>query len=105
MRKFLITIGSQVAFQYTLDRLIGGRTVRGTGVVVGESIVGTSNAYVIKPDDGSDCVHVRCTGVSRLEPTPYKERVLVAFDALADDVRADRRDELQRVRVAAKEAL
>lgn len=57
--------GTKVNFQYRLDPLIGGRQVTGTGVVVDETIVGTSNAYVIKPDDGSDCVHVRCTGVWR----------------------------------------
>lgn len=58
-----IQTGSQVSFQYRAPACWGGNLIRGEGVVIGETIVGVSSAYVIKPADGSDCVHVRCAGV------------------------------------------
>jgi uncharacterized oligopeptide transporter (OPT) family protein len=55
--------GGQVTFQYRRPACLGGEMVSGAGVVVGETIVGVSDAYIIKPSDGSDCVHVRASGV------------------------------------------
>lgn len=52
-----------VSYQYRQHHLLGGAQVSGTGRVIAETIVGTDSAYVIKPDDGSDCVHVRVQGV------------------------------------------
>lgn len=57
-----IETGAQVEYQYRVS-MPGAPLVRGSGVVIGETIVGVQNAYIIKPADGSDCVHVRCSGV------------------------------------------
>lgn len=54
--------GAQVGYQYRAA-MQGSPLVRGTGTVIGETIVGVQNAYIIKPADGSDCIHVRCSGV------------------------------------------
>lgn len=55
--------GAAVRFQYRQPHCLGGQLVRGTGTVIAETIVGVSDAYVIKPADGSDCVHVRAATV------------------------------------------
>jgi hypothetical protein len=54
--------GQQVTFQYRKHYLLGGDVVRGEGVVIGQTIVGTEPAYIIQPTSG-DCVHVRYQGV------------------------------------------
>jgi len=56
--------GAQVVFQYRKHYLLGGELISGEGVVIGETIVGTSPAYIIKPTNG-DVVHVRYQGVSQ----------------------------------------
>jgi len=58
----MIAAGTRVSFQYRTHHLLGGELISGFGTITGETIVGTQNAYVIKPDDG-DTVHVRCAGV------------------------------------------
>lgn len=57
-----IETGAQVSFQYRKPACMGGEMVSGAGVVIGETIVGTDPAYIIKPTQG-DCVHVRCQRV------------------------------------------
>lgn len=59
-----IETGAQVKFQYRAW-MLGATLVRGTGVVIGETVIGTRPGYVIKPVDGSDCVHVCRAGVWR----------------------------------------
>lgn len=54
--------GAQVRFQYRAWTQ-GAPMVRGSGVVIGETVIGTLPGYIIKPADGSDCVHVRRSGV------------------------------------------
>jgi hypothetical protein len=58
-----IALQTVVSFQYRQHYLLGGAQVSGTGRVIAETVVGTEPAYVIKPDDGADCVHVRVQGV------------------------------------------
>lgn len=58
-----LTAGTRVNFQYRQHHLLGGQMVSGTGVVTDWTIVGSQEAYVIKPDSG-DTVHVRFSGVS-----------------------------------------
>lgn len=66
-----LSVGSQVTFRYCVGsggaaphRAFAGLTVVGQGEIVGETIVGSSDAYIIKPADGSACVHVRRSGVT-----------------------------------------
>lgn len=59
----MIAVGTKVSFQYRTHHLLGGELISGVGTVTGETIVGTQNAYAIKPNDGGDTVHVRCAGV------------------------------------------
>jgi hypothetical protein len=54
--------GTRVTYQYRLHQMLGGALMSGSGVVLDWTIVGTSRAYVIKPDAG-DVVHVRFAGV------------------------------------------
>ncbi len=58
--------GSKVSYQYRQHHLLGGALISGTGTVIDRTIVGTDDAYAIKPEDGSEVVHVRATGVRRL---------------------------------------
>lgn len=58
----MIANGTRVSFQYRTHHLLGGELISGVGVVTGDTIVGTQNAYVIKPDNG-ETVHVRFAGV------------------------------------------
>lgn len=55
-----IAAGAQVFYTY---RLAGGGVISGWGRVIDRTIVGVLDAYIIKPNDGTDCVHVRATGV------------------------------------------
>jgi hypothetical protein len=55
--------GTQVTYSYRTHYLLGGELVSGTGTVIGRTVVGTDDAYIVKPADGSDCVHVRVQGV------------------------------------------
>ena len=55
--------GQQVTYTYRKHYLLGGEVVSGRGVITGETIVGSEPAYIIKPSDGSPCVHVRKQGV------------------------------------------
>lgn len=57
-------IGTQVTFSYRKHYLLGGELVTGTGRITGETVVGAEPAFIIKPDDGGDSVHVRQQGVS-----------------------------------------
>jgi hypothetical protein len=57
-----IETGAQVTFQYRKPACMGGEMVRGAGVVIGQTIVGSDDAYIIKPTQG-DCVHVRAARV------------------------------------------
>jgi len=57
-----ITTGTKVSYQYRQHQLLGGALIQGYGVIIGETIVGTDRAYVIKPTAG-DVVHVRFAGV------------------------------------------
>lgn len=57
------TPGTQVSYQYRQHHLLGGALVSGQGTVIDRTIVGTSDAYAIKPADGSPVVHVRVSGV------------------------------------------
>lgn len=54
--------GTQVSYQYRQHHLLGGALISGFGVVIGRTVVGTEDAYIIKPTAG-DVVHVRCAGV------------------------------------------
>lgn len=54
--------GTKVSYQYRKHPILGGELVEGTGTVIGRTVVGTQDAYVIKPDSG-DVVHVRVQGV------------------------------------------
>jgi hypothetical protein len=58
-----MNIGQQVSYSYRKHRLLGGAIVVGSGVIVGETVVGADPAYIIKPADGSPVVHVRKQGV------------------------------------------
>lgn len=58
--------GSQVSFQYRQHPILGGSLISGTGTVIDWTMVGTDRAYIIKPVDGGDVVHVRFAGVSVL---------------------------------------
>ena len=55
--------GSFVKFQYRQHHLLGGKQISGQGTVIGKTIVGSDDAWIIKPTNG-DVVHVRCAGVS-----------------------------------------
>ena len=55
--------GTQVTYTYRRHYLLGGEVVSGNGTIIGETIVGTDRAYIIKPADGSPSVHVRKQGV------------------------------------------
>ena len=57
--------GTKVHYRYNLHYFCGGHLITGTGIIIGSTVVGTDDSYIIKPDDGSDCVHVRAHGVSR----------------------------------------
>lgn len=59
-----MNIGTKVAYTYRQHYLLGGAIISGSGVIVAETVVGTDLGYVIRPADGSDCVHVRAAGVS-----------------------------------------
>lgn len=54
-----VQAGQQVSFQYRKPACMGGELVNGKGVVIAETIVGSDDAYIIKPADGTDCIHVR----------------------------------------------
>ena len=56
--------GTQVFYTYRKHFLLGGEVVSGKGPIIGRTVVGSDAAYIIKPADGSDCVHVRVQGVS-----------------------------------------
>lgn len=56
--------GTKVTYTYRQHHLLGGAIISGSGVIVSETVVGTDLGYVIRPSDGSDCVHVRAAGVS-----------------------------------------
>lgn len=58
--------GQKVAYTYRQHYLLGGAVSSGTGIVTGETIVGTESAYIIQPTDGSPSVHVRKQGVHAL---------------------------------------
>lgn len=60
-------IGSLVEYSYRRHYLLGGEVLSGTGRIVGETVIGNDAGYVIKPDDSSDCVHIRESGVSLRE--------------------------------------
>lgn len=55
--------GTQVTYSYRQHQLLGGLVVSGAGSIIGRTVVGRDDAYIIKPADGSDCVHVRVSGV------------------------------------------
>ncbi len=57
-------VGSPVEYSYRKHYLLGGDTVFGTGRIISQTVIGNNDGYVIKPDDGSECVHVRESGVS-----------------------------------------
>lgn len=57
--------GTQVTYTYRQHYLLGGATISGSGTVIGRTIVGADDAYIIKPSNGSDVVHVRCAGVRK----------------------------------------
>lgn len=58
-----MTNGAKVTYTYRKHYLLGGELVNGSGVIAGETIVGSEPAYIIKPADGSPSVHVRKQGV------------------------------------------
>lgn len=58
-----MTAGTQVSYQYRQHQILGGALISGTGTVLDWTMVGTDRAYVIKPNDGGDVVHVRFAGV------------------------------------------
>lgn len=60
-----ITNGTNVSYQYRQHHLLGGMLIHGEGTVISETVVGTENAYIIKPTSG-DVVHVRFAGVCKL---------------------------------------
>lgn len=55
--------GTQVTYTYRKHYLLGGEVVSGTGSIIGRTVVGSDDAYIIKPTDGAECVHVRVQGV------------------------------------------
>lgn len=55
--------GTQVAYTYRKHYLLGGEVVSGIGSIIGRTVVGSDDAYIIKPADGTECVHVRAQGV------------------------------------------
>lgn len=59
----MIANGTKVSFHYRQHQIIGGASISGNGVVCEWTMVGCDRAYVIKPDDGSSAIHVRCSGV------------------------------------------
>lgn len=67
--------GSQVTYQYRQHHLLGGALIAGAGVVVDRTIVGTSDAYIIKPNDGGECVHVRAIGVTVVVEANEQQRI------------------------------
>jgi hypothetical protein len=62
MGKQQIEVGALVDFQYRAW-MQGAPLVRGSGTVIAETVIGTRPGFVIKPADGTDCVHVCCSGV------------------------------------------
>lgn len=60
------TPGTPVSYQYRQHPLLGGALIAGSGTIIDQTVVGTSDAYSIKPFDGSPVVHVRTAGVRRL---------------------------------------
>ena len=60
-------VGELVEYFFRRSPLVGGGDVHGTGVIVGHTLVGTNDAYVIKPDNGGECIHVLYSGVSARE--------------------------------------
>lgn len=60
-------VGELVEYQYKQNEFVGGNLVSGTGKIVGHTIIGNEDAYIVKPDDGSECVHVKHSGVSPRE--------------------------------------
>lgn len=58
-----IESNTAVSYSYRQHYLLGGARISGKGVVIGQTIVGSEDAYIIKPQDGSDCIHVRAAGV------------------------------------------
>ena len=60
------TPGTEVSYQYRQHHLLGGALIAGRGTVIDRTVVGTSDAYSIKPADGSPVVHVCAAGVRSL---------------------------------------
>ena len=52
-----MNIGQRVAYLHHPTHARGFATLA-TGVIVGETIVGTASAYVIKPDNGPSTINV-----------------------------------------------
>lgn len=80
----MIANGTQVSYQYRTHHLLGGYPVEGVGQVIDRTIVGTQDAYVIKPTDGSPCVHVRCAGVRPLATLITKQMEMDARGQACD---------------------
>lgn len=59
----IIPDGAEVLYTYRTHYLLGGQVKSGSGSIVCRTIVGTEDAYTIKPADGSPCVDVRAQGV------------------------------------------
>jgi hypothetical protein len=55
--------GVAVSYQYRQHHLLGGALISVRGTVIDRTVVGTEDAYAIKPTDGSAVVHVRAAGV------------------------------------------
>jgi hypothetical protein len=59
--------GSVVEYNYRKHPLLGGEIVSNVGTVIGETVVGSDSAYIIRPLDCSAAVHVREGGVYLLK--------------------------------------
>ena len=75
---------TQVTYTYRKHHLLGGEVVEGVGTIVGETLVGSEPAYIIKPTDGTPVVHVRKQGVRKV----IKERAIYGCggDPIDDDL-------------------
>lgn len=63
MARNWISNGTRVSFQYRTHQLLGGELVSGYGVVIGQTVVGSDDAYVVQPVGGEAVIHVRFAGV------------------------------------------
>ena len=59
----MIANGTHVSYSYRQHALLGGALVENVGTVIDWTMVGADRAYVIKPLDGGNVVHVRFAGV------------------------------------------